>query len=609
MLRELLLTEKKPVTDTSRKAGKRLMSQTWMHKKPVLVGIVCSVIATALYSSTPLFIKLIIDAIENRDLKKSGLIASLIVVVFAVRWLIAYLNSYMITLGGMRLVEDLRNMAYSKIQSMSFGFFEKRQAGELMSRIQNDTGVVQMFVTSGISEMVRVPIGVIAALSIVIYLSATLTILSLLLLPLIAVVISVGGKRMKKHSLLLQEKVADFNASIYETIGLIHVVKMFSMEDHEIRKYAKENRDTVNATMRQVKVRASYSPMVEFLGAACLAIMLYIGAYFIVHDIHDPITGKLLTLGSVMALFVGLQQIFTQINHVNSLNLTLQHAFAAAERIYEVIDMPVDIEDKPDAIDMPEIKGDISLEDVSFHYKPGEPVLHGLNLRIEPGSVVALVGPSGSGKSTIAKLLPRFYDVTEGRITIEGVDIRDAKIVSYRKHIGIVPQETLLFRDTIKNNIAYGRMGASDEEIMNAATAAYAHDFIMEMPDGYDTMVGERGITLSGGQRQRIAIARAILMNPKILILDEATSSVDNISEVYIQRALEKLMKTRTTIVIAHRLTTIRNADRIAVLEAGRIVELGKHDELYEAGGAYRRLYDLTLEASGVAENEPPMEA
>ncbi len=609
MIRDILLTEKKPVTDSSRKAGKRLMAQTWTHKKPVIVGIVCSVIATALYSSTPLFIKLIIDAIENRDLKRSGLIAALIVIVFAVRWLIAYLNSYMITLGGVRLVEDLRNMAYRKIQSMSFGFFEKRQAGELMSRIQNDTTVVQMFVTSGISEMVRVPIGVIAALSIVIYLSATLTILSLLLLPLIAVMITLGGKRMKKHSLLLQEKVAEFNASIYETIGLAHVVKMFSMEEHEMRKYAKENRDTVNATMRQVKVRASYSPMVEFLGAACLAIMLYIGAYFIVHNIHDPITGKLLTLGSVMALFVGLQQIFTQINHVNSLNLTLQHAFAAAERIYEVIDMPVDIEEKPDAVDMPEIRGDISFENVCFHYKPGEPVLRGVNLKIEPGSVVAIVGPSGSGKSTIAKLLPRFYDVVEGRIAIEGVDIRDAKIASFRKHIGIVPQETLLFRDTIKNNIAYGRMGATDEEIIEAATAAYAHDFIMEMPEGYDTMVGERGVTLSGGQRQRVAIARAILMDPKILILDEATSSVDNVSEVYIQRALEKLMKTRTTIVIAHRLSTIRNADSIAVLEAGRIVEIGRHDELYEAGGAYRRLYDLTLAASGAAGGEISPEA
>ncbi len=593
-MEQIILTEKIGVTESSKKAGKRLLGLVWMNKREVIIGMVCALIATGMYSSVPLFVKWIIDAITTKNIPKLWLFAGLIPLIFLIRWVVAFWNNYFVSLGGMKLVESLRNMSYEKLQTMSFGFYEKRQSGELMSRLTNDTAVVQMFVTSGINEAIRIPIGTIAGLGVIIFLSAKLTIITLLLLPAIAFIISVGSKKMKIVSYKLQERIADFNAMIFEVMGLVHVVRMFSTEKHEIERFKKENRDTIRATMKQVTVRSFYAPMVDFLGSFCLAIILLIGGLDIINKHPDFITHKQLTIGSIMALFAGVQQIFTQVNHINTIMLTMQHAYAAAERTFEIIDMPVDISDRPDAIEIPEVNGRVIIDNISFNYNPAEPVLKNVSLTVEPGMAVALVGPSGSGKSTLVKLIPRFYDVVSGSIRIDGVDIRDAKITSYRKHIGTVPQDTLLFRGTVKENIAYGRMGASDEDIIEAAKAAYAHDFIMEMPNGYETMVGERGMTLSGGQRQRIAIARAILMNPKILILDEATSNVDNVSEVYIQRALEKLMKGRTTFIIAHRLSTVRNADLIVVLDQGKIVERGRHEELYELNGTYRQLYDLT---------------
>ncbi len=599
-MERILLNDKVPITQTSRAAGMRLMRLVWRYKVPVIVGMLCALLATLLFSAAPLFIKYIIDAISKKDLSRVNMIVSLIVIAFLVRWVVAYYNNYLVTYAGMKLVELLRNDSYRKLQLMSFGFYEKRRAGELMSRLSNDTSVVQMFVTSGINEMVRVPIGIISALAVVIYLSAKLTIIAIVLLPVIVFIIAVGGRKMKNVSLMLQERIAGFNAVIYEVLGLIHIVKMFSMEQYEIDRFTQENTDVVNMTMKQVSVRSFYTPMVDFMGACCLALIFWIGAHDIVNGTHDFITGKMLTLGDLTGLFIGLQQMYTNVNHVNTINLTMQHAFAAAERTFEIIDMEPDIQDAEDAVEMEEVTGRVEFEDISFSYNPGEPVIQGVSLTAEPGKVVAIVGSSGSGKSTLVKLLPRFYDVNAGSIRIDGVDIRNAKMESYRKHIGFVPQETMLFMATIRENIEYGSIGASDAAIIEAAEAAYAHDFIMEMPQGYDTLVGERGVTLSGGQRQRIAIARAVLMNPKILILDEATSNVDNVSEVYIQQALDKLMKDRTTFVIAHRLTTVRNADLILVLEYGKIIEQGRHEDLYNKGGTYRRLYDLTLTTESV---------
>jgi len=611
----IILTEKIPLSQSSKKAGRKLLELVWRHRTSIIAGILCAIFMTVLMNCAALLVKEFIDkALVQKNMRMLGLYSGLIVVLFAVRWPFAFAHSYLITLGGLRVVEELRNKCYQSLQGMSFGFFEKRRAGDLISRISNDTNVVQMFVTSGISEGMRIPISIATSLAVAVYLSAKLTLISLLVLPLIAGTISIAGRRMKKVSVALQNKIADLNIVITEILSSMHIVKSFSMEDYESKRFAGENRETVRATLRQVSIRAAYSPMVELLGAMSLATILWIGGGDVIRENPDFITGRPLTTGSVLAIFFVLQQIYTQVNRINHVNLTLQHAFAAAERTFEIIEMEPDIVEKPGAVDVPEIRGNIEYENVYFEYNPGEPVLKDVSVKVAPGMVVALVGSSGSGKSTFVKLLPRFYDVTGGRIMIEGVDVRDATISSYRPYMGMVPQDTILFRATIKENIAYGRIDATDEEIYDAARAAFAHDFIIEMPDGYDTLVGERGVTLSGGQRQRIAIARAILKDPKILILDEATSNVDNVSEKYIQRALEKLMERRTTFVIAHRLSTIQNADLILVLEHGEIVERGRHDELYEMGGVYRHLYDLTIESSRqskkskdkIAENDKP---
>jgi len=296
--------------------------------------------------------------------------------------------------------------------------------------------------------------------------------------------------------------------------------------------------------------------------------------------------------------------IYVQFRKFNNIYLTLQHSYAAAERLFQVMDIHAEITEKPDAITLPSIKGDVMFEHVYFAYEPGEMVLRGIDITIEHGTLVALVGASGAGKTTFVNLIPRFYDVTEGRILIDGFDLRDVKIASLREQMGMVPQETILFSSTVGENISYGKRGAAQSEIEDAARTANAHEFIAALPNGYDTVVGERGVNLSGGQRQRIAIARAILKNPRILILDEATSAVDSVSEMYIQEALERLMRGRTTFVIAHRLSTIQNSDLILVLDRGQIVESGRHDELYAKGGYYRRLYDMTLMRDSISVNE-----
>jgi subfamily B ATP-binding cassette protein MsbA len=435
----------------------------------------------------------------------------------------------------------------------------------------------------------------VAGFSVIIYLSAKLTLLAFVCLPFVAFLISAAGRKMKKVSTHMQVKLADISTVLQETLSAIRIVKSFSMEDYEIERFEKESRQSFLVTMKGMKIRAALGPLVDILGAAGLAIVFWIGGRDVIRGTADFITGKVLTAGDLVAFLFALNMIYVQFRKFNNIYLTLQHSYAAAERLFQVMDVRAEITEKPDAATLPPIKGKVDFEHVCFSYDPGEMVLHDINISIEHGKVVAVVGASGAGKTTLVNLIPRFYDVVEGKTLIDGYDIRDVKIASLREQMGIVPQETILFSSTIAENISYGRRGASRSEIEDAARAANAHEFITALPDGYDTVVGERGVNLSGGQRQRIAIARAILKDPRILILDEATSSVDSISEMYIQEALERLMRGRTTFVIAHRLSTVQNADLILVLDSGRIVESGKHNELYNQGGYYRRRYDLTL--------------
>lgn len=594
-MEEIILTEKIKVSESARKAGWRLLRYLWRYRVAMGVGLLCTVLATLLNAGAALFIKYIVVALDQNKLRLLSLICAGMIGAFLLKGIFSYLKTMLITWAGMKVVEDLRNAAHKTILGMSLGFFERQRSGELLSRLMNDTAMIQMFVTSTVAEAIMIPVGVIGALGVSIYFSAKLTLLSLLLSPLIVGAIAVSGQKMKRLTHSVMEAMADLQSLLWEILAAMHVIKSFTMEEHEHKRFSAENRRNVYITMKQTRIRALYAPLVELIGAAALAVIFWIGGHDVINKVPDFITHKILTKGDLLAIFMGLQQLFAQINRVSQVYLSFQQSFASAERTYSVIDMKSDIAEKPGAVELKNVSGAIEFKNVGFEYNPGETVLEGIDLRVESGTVVALVGGSGAGKTTLVKLLPRFYDVTAGAILIDGMDIRDATINSFRGHIGIVPQETMLFRATIKENIAYGRPGATHDEIIEAARSAYAHDFIMEFPDKYETLVGERGATLSGGQRQRIAIARAILKDPRILILDEATSNVDSVSEKFIQEALEKLMKGRTTFVVAHRLSTIKNADIILVMDRGRIVERGRHDDLYAAGGVYRGLYESTL--------------
>jgi subfamily B ATP-binding cassette protein MsbA len=603
---DLTLTEKVPITEKTRQAGMRLMIHVWRYRRPVIIGLVLTALAMTLNSSAALVLKYIIDsALIGKNMNMLLLGCAALVGTMFFKGICGYSRTMLLSWAGLRVVEDLRNDALDRIQAMSLGYFEKQRSGELMSRIMNDTSMIQMFVISTIAEGVMVVFGVLSSLAVAVFLSAKLTILAVVLSPFIIVAIASAGKKMKRLSHTAMESLADLQALLYEIISAMNVVKAFSMEGHERERFAKENRWNMRMNIKLTRVRALYTPLVELIGGAALALLFWVGGRDVIHATPDFITGKVLTTGDIVSLFVALQLLFTQFNRVNQIYMSVQNAFASADRTYTIIDMEPDVKDKPGAVEIPDVQGNIEFRSVGFEYNPGEPVLQDVSVTVKPGMVVALVGSSGAGKSTFIKLLPRFYDVTSGAILIEGVDIRDAAIKSYRRHIGIVPQDTILFRGTIRDNIAYGRPGATEEQILEASRMAYAHNFIKDMPDGYDTFVGEHGATLSGGQRQRVAIARAILKAPRILILDEATSNVDSVSEKYIQEALDNLMQTRTTFVVAHRLSTIKNADLILVMDKGRIVERGRHEELYAGNGVYRNLYETTLSAER-AHARPP---
>ncbi|MEW6201660.1 MAG: ABC transporter ATP-binding protein [bacterium] len=598
------IKKNKSETSVKRQTARRLYSYIFRYKRMLISGLICMVICTLLAQASPLIIKFLIDfALQRRSTDLLALLSIGIILLYVVNGIFMFLHSYMIAYVGQKTIEELRNEVYNRLQSLDLRFFEKRRTGELMSRITNDVSVIQLFVSAGVVDLITVPIGLVAGFSVIVYLSAKLTLLAFVCMPFVAFLISAAGRKMKKVSTHMQVKLADISTILQETLSAIRIVKSFSMEDYEIERFQKESRQSFLVTMKGMKIRAALAPVVEILGAAGLAMVFWIGGRDVVLGTRDFITGKVLTAGDLVAFLFALNMIYVQFRKFNNIYLTLQQSYAAAERLFQVMDIHAEITEKPDAVTLPSVNGDVRFEHVYFAYDPGEMVLRGINIIIEPGTLVAIVGASGAGKTTFVNLIPRFYDVAEGRIMIDGYDVRDVKIASLREQMGIVPQETILFSSTVGENISYGKRGATQSEIEEAARAANAHEFILALPNGYDTVVGERGVNLSGGQRQRIAIARAILKNPRILILDEATSAVDSVSEMYIQEALERLMRGRTTFVIAHRLSTIQNADLILVLDRGEIVESGRHDELYAKGGYYRRLYDMTLVRESVSVN------
>lgn len=507
-----------------------------------------------------------------------------ILLLFVLKGLFGFLQSYLMSDIGQRVTRDIRSKLYCHLQGLSLDYFTYKRGGELISRITNDVRIVENAVSYGSTDLVYQSLQVILFIFLIFFIHARLALISLVLLPLISFPIIRVGRALRKLSHRSQEKMADINSLLYETILGVRIVKAFNMEDCEINKFNQSNRDYYRISMKSIKRTLLLSPATEFLGAvAGIFVFFWGGREVIAGEISFGVFG--LFLGSLLSLI----RPFKKLSQVNSLN---QQAAAASIRIHEVLETTPTVVEKQKPKELTDFRNSIVFEDVWFNYG-NQRILKEINLEVKRGEILAIVGPSGIGKTTLVDLIPRFYDPIKGRILIDGVDIREFSLKSLRQQIGVVTQETILFNDTIRANIAYGNPDASQDQIDKAAIGAYASDFIKHLPSGYQTIIGDRGMKLSGGERQRIAIARALLKNPPILILDEATSQLDLESERVVQEALNRLMQGRTVFVVAHRLSTVRNAHRIVVLDDGRIVEEGSHDSLINKGALYKRLYQL----------------
>ncbi len=522
------------------------------------------------------------------------IIPFLLIFVQILRGIFGYFQTYLASSIGQKVIMRMRNEIFEHLQNLSFGFYEHKQTGQLMSKVLNDVGMVQQLFSSTVIDLLVEPIMVILAIAWALYINWKLTLIFLLMMPLIALLISKIGRMMRKVGKDIQGNVANMTAILQETLSMIRVVKSFAMEDYEIDRFRSQTKKNYQVSMKGVKLQGILNPAIELLALIGLGILIWYGGNAVYHMEMTP--------GQFWTFVLVIGYISNPIKKLSKVSNQIQHSLAAADNIFKLLDVKTDIVEPVHPVVLPSLRGEITFANVNFHYKAGEPVLKAINLTVQPGEVIALVGSSGAGKTTLVNLVPRFYDPVEGAILVDGVNLRDLDLKSYRKQMGIVPQETVLFTGTIYENIAYGRMNATRQEIEMAAIAANAHNFIRELPDGYQTVVGERGVTLSGGQRQRVAIARAILRDPKILILDEATSALDTASEVVVQEALQRLMKNRTTFVIAHRLSTIRNADRILVMDEGTIAEAGSHEALLEKGGLYHALYQKQFATKEAAE-------
>jgi len=591
---------------------RRLLGYVKPYRVRLVMGIVLAVVYSAANAATLGVVQTVWKGVFERGGETMGwaqavAYAGLLPLVMTVRGICDFGTTYLMNWVGGRVVNDLRSLLFEHLQTLSLDYFTETQTGELISRATNDVGAVQTSITTVVADIVKQPCTLIGVLAKMLMMDWRLTLGTLVLFPLCLVPITVYGRRIRKAAKPMQEHQASLVSVLHEALVGMRVVKAFGMEAREAEEFRKLCRNYFSQRMRIVRARAISTPIIEIIsGVGAAFVFLY--AYW---------TG--MPPSTLVAMAVGMFLMYEPVKKLGGVQMQLQESLSAAQRIFQVLDTKSTVIESPQAHALQPLRQSIRFENVSFHYGENGAALESVTVEVPAGTVVAVVGASGAGKTTLFNLVPRFYDPTSGAITIDGVDIREGTFKSLRDQIGLVTQETFLFNDTVGNNIAYGKPGATHEEIVSAAQRAHAHEFIMETPQGYDTVIGEAGMRLSGGQRQRLAIARAVLKDPPILLLDEATSALDTESERVVQAALDDLMwgtpspgfgaagppspgygetsgkqkKTHTMLVIAHRLSTVQHADRIIVLDKGRIVEEGTHNELLGRGQAYKRLYEM----------------